>query len=285
MGCSGLDIRYTLDMLTIDFKVSAYGVQKIFDLLMAPGYDNRYGQFNYWASPVVSKFKHNFSFEVSKEERYFMGVQANWMTPSQYNTYVRLEFNPAKLFACLEFFELHRRLIAAAIHVDVKKFDLAIDIPVPREDCFIFKDQRKEITYKISESNKTTYLGQRGDHGNVKLYNKQLESDLPYPLTRLEITMDYEHILELDFQSVFPKVLFFDSGQIVLDDTSYSSVDRVLLLACLEHPDYLSMLKYDRRKKIACILDKYTHTLEPDLIKYRQILSQILKYCKPLDII
>lgn len=272
-------------MLTIDLKVSAYGVQKLFDLLMSPGYDNRYGQFNYWTSPVVSKFKHNFLFEVSRGERYFVGVQANWMTPSQYNTYVRLEFNPAKLFACLEFFDLHRRLMSAAIHVDVKKFDLAIDIPVAREDCFLFKDQRMERMEKHSESNKTSYLGQRGQHGNVKLYNKQLESDLPYPLTRLEITMDYEHILELDFQSVFPKVLCFDTGQLVLDDCDYSDTDRVLLLACLEHPEYLSMLNYRKRKKIECILAKYTHTLEPDLIKYRQILSQILEYCRPLDII
>lgn len=278
-------MQYTLDMLTIDFKVSAYSIQKIFDFLMSPGYDNRYGQFKYWTSASVSKFKHNFDFEVSRTERYFMGVQANWMTPSQYNTYVRLEFNPSKLFACLEFFDLHRRLVAAALHVDVKKFDLAIDIPVSREDCFIFKDQRREIMYKLSESNKTSYLGQRGQHGHVKLYNKQLESDLPNPLTRLEITIDYEHITELEFRSIFPKVMYFDTGQLEFDDTSYSDTDRVLLLACLEHPDYLSMLNYRRRKKIECILSKYTHTLEPDLIKYRHILSEILKYCKPFDII
>lgn len=277
-------VQYTLDMLTIDFKVSSYGVQKIFDLLMSPGYDNRYGEFNYWNSSAVSKFKHNFVFEVSREEHYFMGVQANWMTPSQYNTYVRLEFNPAKLFACHEFCNLHRHLISAAIHVDVKKFDLAIDIPVPREDCFMFKDQRVESMRKYSESNKTNYLGLRGDHGNVKLYNKQLESNLPYPLTRLEITMDYEHITELEFQSVFPKVLFFDSGQMKLDDTAYDGVDRVLLLACLEHPEYLSMLHYRKRKKIECILGEYTHTLEPDMNKYRHILSEILKYCKPFDV-
>lgn len=278
-------MQYTLDMLTIDFKVSAYSIQKIFDFLMSPGYDNRYGQFKYWTSASVSKFKHNFDFEVSRTERYFMGVQANWMTPSQYNTYVRLEFNPSKLFACLEVFDLHRRLVAAALHVDVKKFDLAIDIPVSREDCFIFKDQRREIMYKLSESNKTSYLGQRGQHGHVKLYNKQLESDLPNPLTRLEITIDYEHITELEFRSIFPKVMYFDTGQLEFDDTSYSDTDRVLLLACLEHPDYLSMLNYRRRKKIECILSKYTHTLEPDLIKYRHILSEILKYCKPFDII
>lgn len=279
-----MEIKYSLDMLTIDMKLSTVATQNIIDVLMSANYNGCWGECNYWISPVISKFKYNYSFTVSRGEHYFFGIQPNWMPPSSYNTYVRLEFNPSKLFACEEFFDLHRRLVAGALYVDVKKFDVAIDIPSAREDVFLLKDQRKRTTYELSESNKTTYLGQRGNHGNVKLYNKQLEAKLTKPLTRLEITMDYEKISDLDFQAVFPRVLVFDTGQLVLDDESYNGTDRVLMLACLEHSEYLDILPRVKRKKIECILSKYTHMLEPDLIKYKQILSQVLMYCKPLDI-
>ena len=54
-------MQYTLDMLTIDFKVSAYSIQKIFDFLMSPGYDNRFYTCRY--------INLNFAFDIKSQLR------------------------------------------------------------------------------------------------------------------------------------------------------------------------------------------------------------------------
>lgn len=73
---------------------------------------------------------------------------------------------------------------------EIKRFDLAVDIPVEREKARLMKDGR---VYSERRHGKdwTEYLGAQASHiGRVKLYNKQSEAGLTEPLTRLEITLD-----------------------------------------------------------------------------------------------
>ena len=61
---------------------------------------------------------------------------------------------------------------------------------MPRENCFLVKDRRMYIERRHG-AEFTQYLGAKSSRvGRVKLYNKQAESNLDYPLTRLELTLD-----------------------------------------------------------------------------------------------
>ena len=207
----------------------------------------RYGDLKKeWTSFQIGSYKYNYTFEIEKGSSYYFGIQPNWEKPSTQYVYCRLEFNPAKIGECVPFILFLNKLHSMAKHTDVKRFDLAIDIPYDRENVFLQKDQRLYKLHEYSKSNKTEYLGQRSQHGYVKLYNKQMESKLDYALTRLEITLDYRQTTYGEFERLVPKVLIIDDIQLSLEDIKLTETDRVLVLACIENPTYLKMLS--RRK-------------------------------------
>lgn len=76
------------------------------------------------------------------------------------------------------------------LHMHVKRWDLACDVPVTRSDVQLFKDRRKYAQFYMSSEDFTEYLGQSDSAGRVKVYNKRLESGLDYDLTRIEVTLD-----------------------------------------------------------------------------------------------
>ena len=76
------------------------------------------------------------------------------------------------------------------LHMHVKRWDLACDVPVTRSDVQLFKDKRKYTQFYMSKEDFTEYLGQSDSAGRIKVYNKTLESQLNYDLTRIEVTLD-----------------------------------------------------------------------------------------------
>lgn len=275
-----MDVCYTLDKLVMYLKVPWSALNRILHEVNC-GYGQMYGNLKSQRdSNRIGDFRYNYVFETADSESYFFGVQPNWEPPNKYSTVVKLEFNPAKIGCSQEFYFIHSRLLSIAKFVDFKRFDVAMDFPVLRENCFLIKDQRMYKLFQNSNSDKTEYLGQRSQHGHVKLYNKQLEGKLNYPLTRLEITMDYENCSFFEFQRLFPEVYIFDDLTACFDLVSLSSTERVLFMACVEHPEYLKMLDFKKRKKIECILGKYTQNLVADEINYKTILAEILDYGK-----
>lgn len=100
------------------------------------------------------------------------------------------EFNPNKLGGVKEFYGIRQTLDAAGARFETSRFDMAFDLPGKRSLYQLVKDRRKYEYHNggaISE-----YLGQRNKVGRVKLYDKQKESKLSKPLTRLEITVGEE---------------------------------------------------------------------------------------------
>lgn len=99
-----------------------------------------------------------------------------------------LEFNPNKVGNSEGFQQLLvylRQYVSSAVLV---RYDLAVDLDTDRRDYRLAKDGRKyacELSGSLTE-----YLGRRNAAGFVKLYDKQAESDLDAPLTRVEITCD-----------------------------------------------------------------------------------------------
>jgi len=99
-----------------------------------------------------------------------------------------LEFNPNKLADSAEFLKLLDVLSGYVSDASLVRYDLAVDLRTPRRDYRLAKDGRK-YSCELSGS-LTEYLGRRNAGGFVKVYDKQAESGLPSPLTRVELTCD-----------------------------------------------------------------------------------------------
>lgn len=102
------------------------------------------------------------------------------------------------------FLDVWKILQKYLLHAYLKRYDFAMDIPLLRADVQLLKDSRKYSQFYKSVQDFTEYLGNVDSVGRVKVYNKQLESGLNYPLTRVEITLD-----SLDYDEMackFPQI-------------------------------------------------------------------------------
>ena len=88
------------------------------------------------------------------------------------------------------FLDVFRMLGIVCLHMRLKRWDLAVDVPVSRSDVMLCKDQRKYSQFYMSKDDFTEYLGCSDTAGRVKVYNKRLEAELDYDLTRIEVTLD-----------------------------------------------------------------------------------------------
>ena len=275
-----MDGVYSLDKLVIWLKVKTVTVNEIGRMLEF-GASDIYGVLMksfVGKSPGLCGL--NYSIAVEDEESYYLGIGRYGAAPNEYWVECKVEFNPAKVDKSKQFTALYDRLLANAKYVEFKRFDVAIDYPEEREKFFLLKDQRVCNDKCYSLSNRTTYLGVRSSHGQIKLYNKQLESKLDYPLTRLEMTLDYAKASWSEFRRMWPKVYCVMGPP--PDDLQ--GVDRVLVMAVIEHPDYIMHLPYKKHKKIEQLIETAAQKLMPSEINYKIILQQILEYGKGLPL-
>lgn len=138
-----------------------------------------------------------------------------------------LDFNPNKLGDIGEFWVDYMQIKKFCSEWKIVRWDIALDIPSKREFVFIEKDQRLYEVKAYSLANRTEYLGLRNKVGRVKVYNKTLESKLPYDLTRIEVTCSTD---PQSFIKNFPKA--WDLGQtsqLGLDVLYLDDTDLVLL--------------------------------------------------------
>lgn len=96
-----------------------------------------------------------------------------------------VELNPNKVgqFAKDELQAFLRRFAA---RFTLERWDYAMDVKEDRKRLLMAKDGRNYEAY-VGRS-VTTYLGKRNTPGRVKVYDKQAESKLPVPVTRIEVT-------------------------------------------------------------------------------------------------
>lgn len=117
------------------------------------------------------------------------------------------------------FKEVLRLLRLTTLHMHVKRWDLACDVPVTRSDVQLFKDKRKYTQFYMSKEDYTEYLGQSDSAGRIKVYNKTLESQLDYDLTRIEVTLDsygYSDLLHWWPEIYKTNVIPLDSDKLVV---------------------------------------------------------------------
>ena len=116
------------------------------------------------------------------------------------------EYNPNKVALCPAYRDFHRLIVACCRRIELSRADLAFDYPVERWRVQAYKDlrnwsyiessgapasprDRDTYTDLVSRSGRTTYLGVRSSPGLVKIYDKQKESGLSGPMTRVEVTV------------------------------------------------------------------------------------------------
>ena len=191
----------------------------------------------------------------------------------------RLEFNPNKVYDDLNFLNFFFALLTYSdlrpSKIRVRRFDLAIDYPVSRSCCSLVKDGRTYSEYCNSKEDRPQNLGTHNKHGFVKLYNKQIESKLAIPLTRLELTIDYDKRLYSDFEKIFPKVYVIDDMRMKLDTVKMNDTDVFILLMVLECPERLKMLGRKKKEKIERTLNEYARPLEINRKLYMKIIQQV----------
>lgn len=259
---------YSLDMLRINFYISVDDVQRYLNSIK---YDIR---FKYREMFGVSAYRHNFTVECDNGHTFWIGFCVNSEKNTNRFRTCTIEFNPCKVGCELLLINTYLKLRSLSkVSPMVKRFDLAIDIPVDRDRCHLIKDKRTYQEYRNSNTDLTQYLGHRSSGGFVKLYNKSKELGLgEYGLTRFELTIDWEY-KDYNFANLFmPVVYVFDDWQL---DVDIKDTDKVLLLACLSNMEYIDMLGRDKKKKIRDIIGSHALTLTLDELEYNNILSQI----------
>lgn len=210
-----------------------------------------------------------------------------------------IEFNPNKCAGeVLEWILKTLRLHCS--YLILKRYDLALDVPIIGSSITLHKDERKYELHKPSSdpSHDTEYLGVRNDVGRFKKYNKKIEHNkrsnaddqINEEVTRLEITLntlDYKELCRL-----FPKVEVMRPGNDLFEHINYANdieslcaTDKVLLqlLSESEKRDfYFSQLGRDKRKKLEPFLYRYFQ--QPIIIHEKDFLNCISKMLNYLQL-
>lgn len=274
MSCDMLRIKFTMSedrLKQFNRYIDKYTMKHL-NLKVEPYYNQ--GKFKYRNLIVITDLESKHSFS--------MGLQFNDLSKTTNDCFI--EFNPNKTMN-----EKGTGLVQVFLdyikdygsRLELVRYDISIDIPVERQFVTLNKDMRKytklwvtdvedsynqilqdmekkQISYKIEVkskdlSNCTEYLGQRNKGGFVKLYNKQIESSLLSPTTRLEITMDT--LSYIDFMKHLPNINIFKDVTSELD--SLNDTEKVLIKLLQQNSNcdlYLKQLGRKMQDKLKKIL-------------------------------
>ena len=257
---------YSIDKLVIHGKFlynSFYDFQRRLNTLMlkyvvSPDelpFDICFLRDTYWESRKSLTYINNFKFDLI----YNGDVTTFWLGThfkSYDNTLLtwKLELNPNKCMPCNFVSDLFFLLLDLSKNdsVSVGEYDIAVDMPISRDDLYLVKDQRKYQSVVNSAIDKTEYLGCRHTMGFCKLYNKQLESKLDSVMSRFEMTCT--NLSVLDIMSRFPTV-YYACPQLSLPDLKLSDTDKFILRTLVLDPLRISELSYDKRRKMKQALE------------------------------
>ena len=207
----------------------------------------------YYQSLKKLTYLNNFKFELCygvEKSSFWLGTHFQSFD-NTLNTW-KLELNPNKCMPCDFVSALFRLLKTYSKFVEVGEYDIAVDLPVSRDSLFLIKDKRKYQSIVNSSVDKTEYLGCRHEHGFCKLYNKQKEGKLDYPLSRFEMTCTSLKITSV-FDS-FPVVYYYRS-QMSFVDFKLSDTDLFILKTLIADPSRLTELGRKMRQKMTLALD------------------------------
>ncbi len=175
---------------------------------------------------------------------------------------VVLDVNPSKCSSGLLEWCLRCCSAGSVGLVQIKRYDLAIDMPVDRSSAYLMPVGGRHYCKIISSQGATTeYIGQRQHGGYIKLYDKAAESGLSGPLTRLELTLTPDMPIPLEV----PECVVSDNVQMQIGKVSFD------VLACILFPSLLPLLKasvspntWTTKKRLIKDYQRITFAFDPD---------------------
>ncbi len=232
-------------------------------------------EITHWDSFRIGSFREQFTIRFQDGNSFWVGAVLNGRKPEWGR--VRLDFNPNKVFNHEVFQTVLGYCVGSTrpMHRKIRRYDLAVDIPVSRQDAFLVKDSRAYTELRHGQR-WTQYLGARSSTvGRVKLYNKQTEARLNYPLTRLELTLDpstpYEKIN-------FPTVFYLENNQMGMDELKATDTERFIMSAILQGCGTLDQLGRRTQTKIKKYLEHNVKRVKVSQEDYSRIVSQVNSY-------
>ena len=231
----------------------------------------------HWNSYRPGTYREQFSIKHQDGTSFWLGAVLNGRKPEWGK--VRLDFNPNKVAGHAVFVKLLSFLLESTrpMHRTIKRYDLAVDIPVKRFDVFLVKDSRAYIERRHGQE-WTQYLGAQSSHpGRVKLYNKTVEANLTYPLTRLEITLDPK----VSYDKIpWPTVYYLRTYQMEMDELKVTDTERFILNALLQGYGALNQLGRKTREKVQSLMTRYVSYIELSPGDYNKIINQLYGYIR-----
>jgi len=208
----------------------------------------------------ISAYEHNFNIKDynmwGEECSFWIGCGHNSRPKGQLID-VTLDYNPNKCDGSELLDYVLNKVFRNNSDVEVRKFDLAIDIPCNILDIAFAKANRSYRLFDNGCDDKTHYFGSRGSDGSLKIYNKKRESKLSYDLTRYELTLlpkiSICSMLNYSFDDSYIHPITLVNGLQL--DMELSGQDKFNVLAALDNPMLLSLLEKRKASKIKKIIN------------------------------
>lgn len=229
----------------------------------------------HWTSFRIGSFREQFTIEHQDGTSFWIGAALN-SNRTEWGR-IRMDFNPNKVASheafqkLLSFLTIHSR----PMHRSIRRYDLAVDIPLDRLDVILVKDQRAYIKRHHGRE-LTEYLGSKASTvGRVKLYNKSAEANLTYPLTRLELTLDPSIAYSM---LPLPVVYCINTHQVEIGELNLNDTERFILNALLQGCGSLNQLCRKTREKMQLIMERYASLVSIMEHDYTAILLHLRSY-------
>lgn len=254
MGVWFLNINYSIDKVRLKVELDVKYVMEQLELFKVEPNCNYYQRYS------IKEYRHNFNFEDynawGEKCSFWLGVQHNSKNLVSVVDVV-FEYNPNKCEGSYLVSYICDRFYKNNSHVEVRKLDIAMDMPVNILSLKVVKDRRDMTTIDKGADNRTYYVGAPGSDGRVKIYNKTRESKLNYDLTRYEVTITPKMFID-----TMIKGFSFDVGNLVdvicasdvQLDFDMKGQDVYNVLTALDNPALLNLLDKRKAKKIKDIL-------------------------------
>lgn len=266
-------VVYSVDMVRLEIKTNCSDGDEFCQWLMDK--ELEIGDVGYYQSFKAYTYRHLFVVPCG-DSTISIGLQLNDdKRHDNHRGYV--EFNPNKVAGDSWFDTIMTRIRMTYEEIIVKRWDFAVDVPYPKKNCILVKDNRNYTLYQ-GQKGETEYLGRRSHAGFVKLYDKTVESGLDYDLTRLEITVDGLSAFS-DVPIPVVKVVssqFDMAANVELKDTELALVELIRLQGDYDY--WLRKLGRYMREKIKPYLLGVDTDLRISINAYGQLIKQLEVY-------
>lgn len=253
------NLIYSLDMVRLDFEVALGSLDEFNSWLNKINMNIDIYSVGYYQSFKKYNYRHLWNIDfvrpVGSECTITIGMDLGRNRDDKLKGFI--EFNPNKCENNIYFNSFWHDFVSYQTNISLVRYDCAIDIPFPRNEVFMVRNQRANYHLILDRlTSKTEYQGQRSHNGYCKLYDKTVESKLDYPLTRYEITFDSKAFTSVDTRKLgetLPTICYSDSQLplIISEELTDNDIVLIQLLKMSNDINYwFGKLSRRKRKKI-----------------------------------